>query len=298
MLFTAFKATAEKYPHRPALNDLTYMELLSLIEGDNGGGVLADIIRASRLKKNIVVEPLNNDGIQPAEECEGFCLVLWSSGSSGVRKPIYITEDMLLANAKNSIECNNITHEDIVYTVCSMCHTGGINAQSLPALLAGAHVVVEPFNAFTFFRRINKIGATITHVVPRMIQALMKVERRGASTLKTVMCGSDCVTADDVRFFTHLDCDFILNYGLTEAGPIIINHRFRLGDDLSIFNHGVPLGTRTWCRTVIIGSQLALLGDCVQDGSILTGDCVYMRDEWFIYRGRVSAGCQIIPKAY
>jgi non-ribosomal peptide synthetase component E (peptide arylation enzyme) len=300
MLFNRFKDVAEKYAHRSALNNLSYGELLALVESDSGGdSVLIDILRASRMKTTVVVPPLNVNDIVPFDNSvDEFSLVLWSSGSSGTRKPIVLTEVMLLSNADNAIECNGITAKDVVYTVCSMRHTGGINAQSLPALLAGAHVVVEPFNAFTFFNRINEIGATITHVVPRMIEVLRKVERKGAPTLKTVMCGSDCISADDVRYFTHLDCDFILNYGLTEAGPIIINHRFKLGDDLSIFKYGVPLGTKAWCRTALIGSQLALLGDCVQDGSLLTGDCVYMRNEWYIYRGRVSAGCQIIPKAY
>jgi hypothetical protein len=300
MLFTKFKAVAEKYVDRPALNGMSYGELLALVEGDSGGeGVLIDILRGSRTGRPVVAHPLNTDGIIPFEgDVDGFALVLWSSGSSGPRKPIVITETMLVANALNAIECNGITHQDVVYTVCSMRHTGGINAQSLPALLAGAHVVVEPFNAFTFLRRVNELGATITHVVPRMIQILRGVERRSVPTLRTVMCGSDCVERSHIEYFNDLGCDFIINYGLTEAGPVIINHRFRPGDDLSIFDSGIPLGTRAWCRTLMLGPQLFLLGDPVMGGSLATGDGVYMRDEWYIYRGRIINGhCQIIPKA-
>lgn len=299
MLFTTFKATAEKYPLRLALNDLSYAELLMMVESDDDNGcVLTRILRAARRQQNIIVKPMNTNDIKQAKSRIGFYLVLWSSGSTGIREPVYITEDMILANAKNSIECNAITPEDIVYTVCSMSHTGGINAQSLPALLAGAHVITEEFNAFTFFRRINELGATITHVVPRMLPVLMRMEHKATPTLKTVMCGSDCIDVKYVEFFNSLGCDFIINYGLTEAGPVIISHRFKPNDDLTIFDHGVPLGTKTWANAVIIGPQLCLIGKSVIDGSMVTDDCVYMRDDWFMYQGRVSAGCKIIPKAY
>jgi acyl-CoA synthetase (AMP-forming)/AMP-acid ligase II len=300
MLFNKFKSIAQKYPTRLALNDLTYQQLLDLVESPSGGGILADILRASRLNQPLIVLPLDQKNISLAEDLpDEFCLVLYSSGSSGtIRKPIILTDTMLCANADNAIECNMISHEDVVYTVCSLHHTGGINAQSIPALLVGAHVVTESFNAYNFFRRIAEIGATITHIVPRMMTALSKVKRVSTPTLHTVMCGSDCVEKWHVEFFIESGCDFIINYGLTEAGPIIINHRFQPGDDLSIFNYGVPLGTRSWCRTVIIGPQLCLLGDSVINKSLQTGDCVYMRGEWFIYSGRVTAGCKIIPKNY
>lgn len=300
MLFTRFKSIVEKYPLRPALNDLNYRELLELVEAPSGGGVLVDILRAARLNRPCVVLPLNQDGILPATDLpDGFCLVLWSSGSSGgPRRPVVLTDRMLCSNADNAIGCNGITHQDVIYTVCSMRHTGGINAQSLPALLAGAHVVVEPFNAFAFFRRIGEIEATITHIVPRMMTALRGVDGVPTPTLRTVMCGSDCVQRWHVEFFTDRGCHFIINYGLTEAGPIIINHRFEPGDDLSIFNSGVPLGTVAWCETVFTGRQLGLIGDSVVDGSLLTGDCVYLHGDWYIYRGRLSADCKIIPKAY
>lgn len=300
MLFTRFKAVAEKYSGRPAINGMTYGELLELVEAPSGGGVLVDILRAARQNRPLVVLPLNETGISNGERfADEFCLVLWSSGSSGVRKPIVLTDKMLCANADNAIQCNGITHEDVVYTVCSMRHTGGINAQSLPALLAGAHVIVEPFNAFTFFRRIVEIGATITHIVPRMMKALRGVSDVLTPTLRTVMCGSDCVERWHVEFFIERGCDYIINYGLTEAGPIIINHRFKPGDDTSIFERGVPLGTVAWCELVFAGSQLGLIGDCVMGGSVLTGDCVYKNGDWYIYRGRlVNGNCQIIAKAY
>jgi hypothetical protein len=300
MLFTRFKETAQKYFNKLALNTMTYGELLALVESECGGGVLVDILRASRLNKPCVILPHNKIGIElPQELPDEFCLVLWSSGTSGGnRKPVILTETMLIANANNSIKCNEITPIDVIYTVCSMKHTGGINAQSLPALLAGAHVVVESFNAFSFFRRIGELEATITHLVPRMMTALNQVDWRSVPTLKTVMCGSDCVEKWHVEFFINRGCGFIINYGLTEAGPIIINHHFKQGDDLSVFNYGVPLGTKAWCETVFTGRQLGLIGEEVKYGCILTGDCVFLREGWFMYEGRVNAGCKIIPKAY
>jgi len=91
----------------------------------------------------------------------------------------------------------------------------------------------------------------------------------------------------------------MINYGLTQAGPITVNHIFNPGDDLSVFERGVPLGTKRWCQTRIVGNELELRGDStIVDEWLATDDCVEEWGGWLLYQGRKSAGCKIIPKSY
>jgi len=311
MLFNKFEDTVKKYPTKVALNNLTYTELLNKVTNTEYSPicyatdytVIIDILVAARLNKPIVILPkFNRDQIIiPTELPLGFNIILYSSGSTGSRKEICLPESMIMANALAAINCQSITCNDVILTVCSLNHTGGINAQTIAGLLVGSTVVVEPFNPFGFIKIINTLKVTLTHLIPVMIDALIKINSSNSiNHLRLVVAGSDCVFKHHVEFWNNKGISFMSNYGMTEAGPIIINHQFNPGDSLSVFSQGVPLGTKTWCDIDISNGILKLKGNSVITGNnwLDTGDCVTKHDNWFIYKGRQSAGCKIIPKKY
>ena len=312
LLFNTFKDNVEKYASRMAVNNLTYRELLDAVLSHTytqvcdktDWTVILDVLKASMLNKPLVILPkFNRDQVTvPCDLKNQFEIVLFSSGSSsGTRKSIFITDEMLMGNAASAIDCQVLNYQDVILTVCSLNHTGGLNAQTLAGLMVGAHIIVEQFNAFNFLRLIRDNKVTVTHLIPIMIDALIKVDADvNLDNLRLVMAGSDCVSKEHVNYWLKKSVPFIINYGMTEAGPIIINHLFSPGDDLSIFSQGVPLGTQTWCDTAIDGNVLKLKGNSVITGNtwLDTGDCVVKKGNWFIYRGRQSAGCKIIPKHY
>lgn len=309
MLFNAFCSSVEKYSDKLALNNITYRALYQMVVdrpytpicSSTDWTVILDILKASQINKPIVILPkFRREEIRPKQPSGEFSIVLYSSGSTGQRKEIVMPERMIMANIENAIECQSLTNEDRILTVCSLNHTGGISAQTLAGLACGAHIIVEQFNAFSFFRTLHTYDITVTHLVPVMIDALENVKfSEPPKALRLVMAGSDCVYKHHVEFWTTRGIDFISNYGLTEAGPIIINHRFHQDSDLSIFEQGVPLGTTTWCQTRIVDGVLWLKGREVNSYDWFnTGDCISYIDDWFVYRGRQSAGCKILPKAY
>jgi len=309
MIFNRFKDVAEKYPTNFALNDWTYRDLLNIIisgthqtlSTSHAEGILIDILRASFLDQPLIILPKNEkENIEIPHTENKFSLHLYSSGSTGKRKSIKISESMLFSNYENSVKSQEIDHSDKILTVCSMNHTGGINAQSLPGLLTGCHVIVKKFNPYTFVNIIKEHNITITHLIPVMIDALTKLKNFNFdSNLKLVVAGSDCVKKDHAELFLKNKIPFMINYGLTEAGPIIINHKFKTAEELEIFDHGIPLGKNIWCDHKIIEKELHLRGKCVNtDRWLSTGDCVYENDGWFMYQGRISAGCKIVPKRY
>lgn len=309
MLFNAFSNAVKKYPDRLALNEFTYKEVLALVNereysavcSDTDWTIILSILKASSVNKPITILPkFRRNDITVSSRNKEFGITLFSSGSTGDRKGIFMPERMILANAENAIECQQLTSMDKILTVCSLNHTGGISAQTLPGLLVGAHVIIEPFNAFNMLRLIDQHKITVTHLVPVMIDAL-KIVRSSAdvSSLRLVVAGSDCVYKQHVEFWLNQKIPFMVNYGLTEAGPMIINHTFT-EDDLNVFELGVPLGKKLWCEFLIVKGELWLRGHNVflSFSWFPTGDCVELVNDWFIYKGRISAGCKIVPKQY
>lgn len=310
MLYESFLATANQNLDKKALNELTYRDLLFKIDqytynvvcNDADANIIIAILNAAKNNKPLIILPkYNKDDVSlPLISYNEFGIMLASSGSSGTRKFIWLSGRMMLANAQVAIESQKLTNNDRILTVCSLNHTGGINAQTIAGLIVGAHVFVEPFNAFNFFRLIAQHNITISHLVPIMIDTLAKLNNYcSVPSLRLIVAGSDCVYQHHVKFWIDRRIDFMINYGLTEAGPVIINHVFT-DDDYEIFNTGVPLGTLTWCETKIVDGELLLRGNNVSSNEewLATGDCVYLHNKWFMYQGRKEAGCKILPKKY
>jgi acyl-coenzyme A synthetase/AMP-(fatty) acid ligase len=310
MLFTNFVEVSKKYKSKLAINDITYGQLLEIVlnrqyvevTSATGYEVILDVLKAASINKPIVILPkFRRDEIElPNLDSNQFGIFLFSSGSTGKRKSIFLSEKMILSNAANSITLHQLTDTDKILTVCSLNHTGGLNAQTIAALLSGAHNIVEEFNAFNFFRKLNEHQITVTHLIPVMIDALIKVNNKQiVKSLRTVVAGSDCVLSHHIQFWTDLGVEFISNYGMTEAGPVILNHLYKKGDDLSMHNAGVILGDTWWCDHKIVSGELYLKGNSVNtDDWLPTGDCVLQKEEWIVYLGRKSAGCKIVPKQY
>lgn len=307
MLFNRFVGSARKNLTKYAVNDLTYEHLLdaahtenySLVCKKSDHEILIDILVAALHNKPLIISPKYGE-LPPLEDIDEskFGIYMCSSGSSGNKKLIYLPESMLAANVRSAVSAQKLSEKDKVLTVCSLNHTGGLNAQTLAAIMIGASVTVKKFNPYSFFKDLE--GHTVTHLIPVMIDSLTKIKNiQSPKALRLVVAGSDCVNQHHVRFWQSLKIPFMINYGLTEAGPIIINHLFHPQESTDIFKIGVPLGTTAWCDVEIIDGVLQLKGDNINSEQWLdTGDCVDFINDWFIYRGRKSAGCKIIPKNY
>jgi acyl-coenzyme A synthetase/AMP-(fatty) acid ligase len=308
MFYISLKQVAEKFPNKLAINEMTYSDLIekslsrkyNLVCDETGVDVLFDFINASYLKKPIIVLPKEGRelAIIPDVLPEGFNLILYSSGSTGVRKPIVIPERMLMANIKNVINSSNITANDRILTVCSMNHTAGLTCQTLGGLFTGSSIIIEPFNPFNILKFLDTHNITVTHVIPMMTDILMKNhDKPTLPNLRLVWIGSDCVSRNHVEFWIAPNRKVMTIYGLTEAGPPVIYHSFDYADDLSILDNGVIAGSVTCCDVEIVNDELLVRGDIVNvEGWSKTGDCFRYESGLYYYTGRVSAGGKIIPK--
>lgn len=151
-------------------------------------------------------------------------ITIKTSGSSGIPKEIYQSPAKIKADAINAIEVQEITKSSSVYTCLSLERAGGLFAQSIPALLAGAKLNIEPFNPYQYARVVDKY--THTHLTPKQAKAVIQTKKFKNLDLsgKIFMVGSEPVTYDIIDAFIERGAKVICIWGMTEVGPNAIMH--------------------------------------------------------------------------
>ena len=159
----------------------------------------------------------------------GGGLLVYTSGTTGRPKGAMLSEAALLANAALSWDMHGMTAADHVLTVLPLFHVGGLNVQTLPALLAGAcvtlHARFEPGAVIAAFREDRP---TLTVLVPATLQAVAGHPGwAGAdvSSLRAVTTGSTVVQPAVVAPFVARGVPVLQVYGSTETAPVAIYTR-------------------------------------------------------------------------
>lgn len=221
-------------------------------------------------------------------------LVIWSSGSTGDPKEYPQPREKIDAASKVACEVQGLTKDSRIYTVMKLDHAGGLLGQTVPGNLVGAVVDIEPFNAYRFVRKIRDY--THTHITPAHAKAIMatKVFQELNLTGITITCGSEPVTWDIIESFVNRGCKFITNWGMSEIGPIAINHTFESMKDIREVKSICPfnatvLGANKYCDYKIVDGELVVKGDiCIYDDWYYTKDKVTEIEGILFYLGRTN----------
>ena len=213
--------------------------------------------------------------------------ILQSSGSTGTPKNIFQPPEKLRYANSIARQVQGITKDSKILTVCTLRHAGGLLAQTLPGYEVNAEIEVEKFNAFSWVRKIKDF--THSHLTPDMARAIMKTKSFDSLNLedKIIMCGSDRVQSGIIQNFIDRGAIFIVNWGMTEVGPVAINRKFEPG--MKVQTTETIMGNETHCDTKIVAGELYVKGDiCVYDDWFATGDIVAKEDGHYYYMGRKS----------
>ncbi len=153
-------------------------------------------------------------------------LLCYTSGTTGRPKGAVLSQAAVAANARHAQAVFGFTPQDRVLTVLPMFHVGGLCIQTLPALLAGATVLLHRrFDADRFFDALERDRPTLTLLVPAIMQALVAHPRWAAadlSCLRAVGAGSSDVPLPLIEAFHAKGVPVQQVYGATETGPIAI----------------------------------------------------------------------------
>jgi len=151
-------------------------------------------------------------------------LIVYTSGTTGRPKGVVLMQSALLWNAYNSIHAHDLAQSDHVLTVLPMFHVGGLNNQTLPALLAGATVTLHRrFDAALWLADVEVRRPTTSLLVPATLQAVISHPdwaTTDLSSLKMLNAGSMVVPDSLIRAFHARGVPVGQIYGCTETAPI------------------------------------------------------------------------------
>jgi fatty-acyl-CoA synthase len=151
-------------------------------------------------------------------------LIVYTSGTTGTPKGAVLTQSALLWNGFNSIHAHDLSQADHVLSTLPMFHVGGLNNQTLPALLAGATVTLHRrFDPALWLADVARRRPTISLLVPATLRAVISHPdwaQTDLSSLKMVAAGSTVVPDLLIRAFHARGIPVGQIYGCTETAPI------------------------------------------------------------------------------
>lgn len=153
-------------------------------------------------------------------------LLVYTSGTTSRPKAAVHTQANLLANMAAASAVQAMTPQDKVLTVLPLFHVGGLCIQTLPALYAGATVLLhERFNPEATLEAIATERPSLTLQVPATMKALVEHPRwatTGLGSLRAVWAGSSLLPESLVQAFHARGLPVCNVYGATETGPFSI----------------------------------------------------------------------------
>lgn len=151
-------------------------------------------------------------------------LIVYTSGTTGVPKGAVLTQSALLWNGFNSIHAHDLRQDDHVLSALPLFHVGGLNNQTLPALLAGASVTLHKrFEPGEWLADTAERKPTLSLLVPAAMRAVIghpNWTKTDLSCLRMVNTGSMVVPASLIRAFHARNVPIGQIYGATETAPL------------------------------------------------------------------------------
>lgn len=150
-------------------------------------------------------------------------MIIYTGGTTGKSKGVQLSYNNVNWNALNTIVSWGLSDSDCTVTYMPLFHTGGLNALSIPILMAGGTVVVgHRFDAEQALREIIEWKATISLFVPTMYQEMIQTKTFNTSEFPNVRAflsgGAPCPIKIYEKFLSR-GLPFKEGYGLSEAGP-------------------------------------------------------------------------------
>jgi fatty-acyl-CoA synthase len=255
-------------------------------------------------------------------------LLCYTSGTTGQPKGALLSQEAMLWNAANSTHMHDLTSEDRILTTLPLFHVGGLNILTLPALHAGASVILHrKFMPAEAIAAIEAERITLTVLVPTQLDMMMAEPGWASADLTSLRCistGSTIVPPRLPAALGQCGIKMIQVYGSTETGPIAAYQRVADADRIGVTGKCAihcelrivdPLGTDVPTGTpgeILVKGLNVMSGywhdkkatDAVlKDGWFHTGDIGHIDDEgYLVVEDRkkdmiISGGENIYPAA-
>ena len=192
----------------------------TLAAGSTGGRVaLHELL-------TLIEAPCPHRASLPSLADDAPILLAYTSGTTGAPKGALHTHRGVLANVDASIAAHELSDADCVLTVLPLFHVGGLCIQTLPALAAGARVVLhERFEAGAWLNDVETQRPTLSLMVPATLRAVIEHANWDASdlsSLRALMAGSSTIPRALIDAVHARGLALCQVYGATETGPVSV----------------------------------------------------------------------------
>ena len=172
-----------------------------------------------------------------SHELDAPAVVIYSSGSSGVAKPIELTFGNLWWSAAGSAVALGLSENERWLCCLPLSHIGGLSILVRAAIYATAATVHESFDTTTVLSELHDLnGPTVVSLVPTTLQRLLDAGLENPPALRWVLLGGGPISSELLERAAQAAVPIAPSYGMTEACSQIIT------GDAALFCTRVELG--------------------------------------------------------
>lgn len=160
----------------------------------------------------------------PAEQTtapDDVALIMYTSGTTGHPKGAMLTHGNFWTNNLNGILSNGLRCEDVVLNFAPLFHVGGLCSVSMPAMQAGAHLVLHrAWDAEAVMHDIARHRVSVTFAVPSMLLFMSQHPGFGAadlSSLRTIAVGGAPMPLPLLQRYAERGIPVNQGFGMTET---------------------------------------------------------------------------------
>ena len=156
------------------------------------------------------------------------CVMVFTSGSTGVPKAAMLSAYNILRAACSNVESLRLGPEDRACLILPLFHIFGLVAGLFANAVADAEMIVpENLRADTVLRTVFEHGCTVLHAVPTFFLALINdrsFDAEKLSTLRSTILSGAATSEAHMKKFAELfpNDHFAASYGMSEMAPISI----------------------------------------------------------------------------
>lgn len=173
--------------------------------------------------------------VVPREEIwsEDKALMLFTSGTTGLPRPVPLSHTNLLVAMRNVIANHELSPADRAFIITPLCYIVGACGSLLATLFSGGCAVIPESLPDNFWQRCAEHEITWFYALPHTYRVLLGLPRpngRVPSQLRFIRCGGGETPPDLYESLVALGPPLVESYGMTETGPAILCNYLTEGD--------------------------------------------------------------------
>ena len=172
-----------------------------------------------------IANKAGSNHIESPAQPDDVAQIYYTSGTTGRPKGVMLSHKNVYLHALGTVAELNLTDRDVWIHAAPLFHLADAWATWAITLVGGTHVLVREFNARTVLQLFEKEKATITNLIPTMLNLMVNHPEAGQydySSLRVLLSGGAPIAPEVVRRIVEtFKCDYIQTYGMTETSPYL-----------------------------------------------------------------------------